>query len=85
MASAGFTLIELLVVISIIVILLSLFATGMRKVKIIAANLRQKSKFHAMEVGLEFFEKDFSVSFTLPKHVEAAFHHPGCQLLVAFS
>ena len=56
---AGFTLIELLVVISIIVLLLSFFASGMWKVKVIATNLRQKSQFHAMEVGLEFFQKDY--------------------------
>ena len=59
LVSEGFTLIELLVVISIIVVLLSIFATGMQKVKMIATNLRQKSQFHAMEIGLELFQKDF--------------------------
>lgn len=55
----GFTLIELLVVIAIIAMLIGLISVGLRKTKIISMNLRQKSVFHAMEIGLELFSKDF--------------------------
>ena len=55
----GFTLIELLVVVSIIVMLLGILVPGMRAFKRTADNLKQKSRFHAMEVGLELYQKDF--------------------------
>ncbi|MCK5565171.1 MAG: type II secretion system protein [Planctomycetes bacterium] len=55
----GFTLIELLVVISIIVLLLGILVPGMRAFKRTADNLKQKSRFHSMEVGLELYYKDF--------------------------
>ena len=55
----GFTLIELLVVVAIISMLVGLLSVGLRKTKIISSNLRQKSVFHAMEIGLAMFSKDF--------------------------
>ncbi len=55
----GFTLIELLVVISIIMLLLGILVPGMQAFKRNADNLKQKSRFHSMEVGLELFYKDF--------------------------
>ncbi len=55
----GFTLIELLVVISIIVLLLGILVPGMQAFKRNADNLKQKSRFHSMEVGLELYQKDF--------------------------
>ncbi len=57
--AGGFTLIELLVVVAIISMLVGLLSVGLRKTKIIATNLRQKSIFHSMEIGLELFAKDF--------------------------
>ena len=59
LSGSGFTLIELLVVISIITLLIGFLATGVQGVKRHATNLRQKSNFHAIEVGLELFEKDY--------------------------
>ena len=56
---SGFSLIELLVVISIITLLIGFLATGIQGVKRHATNLRQKANFHAIEVGLELFEKDY--------------------------
>lgn len=55
----GFTLIELLVVVGIISMLLGLVSVGLRKTSIVSKNLRQKSVFHGMEIGLELFSKDF--------------------------
>jgi prepilin-type N-terminal cleavage/methylation domain-containing protein len=55
----AFTLIELLTVIAIIAMLIGIMSIGIRKVKMIAENLRQKVEFKAMEVGLELFAKDF--------------------------
>ncbi|HIJ66861.1 MAG TPA: type II secretion system protein [Planctomycetes bacterium] len=56
---SGFSLIELLVVISIITLLIGFLSTGIQAVKRHATNLRQKSSFHAIEVGLELFQKDY--------------------------
>ncbi len=70
----GFTLIELLVVIAIIAMLIGMLSVGLRKTKIISMNLRQKSVFHAMEISLELFSKDFGDypdSQTLPDTVSA--------------
>jgi len=58
-SESGFSLIELLVVISIITMLIGFLATGIQGVKRHANNLRQKSNFHAIEVGLELFQKDY--------------------------
>ena len=57
--SRGFTLIELLVVVSIIAMLVGILAPGIRAFKKAADGLKQKSRFHAMEVGLELFQKDY--------------------------
>lgn len=60
LSGSGFTLIELLVVISIITLLIGFLATGMQAFKRHADNLRQKSHFHGIEVGLELFYKDYA-------------------------
>jgi hypothetical protein len=39
--------------------LIALLTTGIQSVKRHATNLRQKSNFHAIEVGLELFQKDY--------------------------
>ena len=59
LGESGFSLIELLVVISIIVMLIAMLSTGIQSVKKHATNLRQKANFHAIEVGLELFQKDY--------------------------
>ena len=59
LGESGFSLIELLVVISIIVMLIAMLSTGIQMVKKHATNLRQKANFHAIEVGLELFQKDY--------------------------
>lgn len=58
--SRGFTLIELLVVVSIIALLVGILTPGIRAFKKAADGLKQKSRFHAMEVGLELFQKDYT-------------------------
>ena len=55
----AFTLIELLVVIAIIASLVAILSVGLRKVKMIATNLKQKGEFHGMEVSLALFQNDF--------------------------
>ena len=60
LSGSGFTLIELLVVISIITLLIGFLATGMQAFKRHADNLRQKSHFHGIEIGLELFYKDYA-------------------------
>ena len=55
----AFTLIELLVVIAIIAMLTAILSVAQKKVKIVSKNLRQKAAFHAGEVSLELFSKDF--------------------------
>ena len=59
LSGSGFTLIELLVVIGIITLLIGFLATGMQAFKRHADNLRQKSHFHGIEIGLELFYKDY--------------------------
>ena len=56
----AFTLIELLVVISIIAMLIAILSVGLRKVKIVATNLKQKGEFHGMDISLELFQTDFN-------------------------
>lgn len=56
---SGFTLIELLVVIAIITMLIAILIPGMGAVKRQTRNLRQKSHFHSIEIGLELFQKDY--------------------------
>jgi prepilin-type N-terminal cleavage/methylation domain-containing protein len=55
----AFTLIELLVVIAIIAMLVAILSVAQRKVKIVSKNLRQKAAFHAGEISLELYSKDF--------------------------
>ncbi len=55
----GFTLIELLVVVAIIAMLVSILSVAQRKVRIISKNLKQKAAFHAGEISLELYSKDF--------------------------
>lgn len=55
----GFTLIELLTVVAIIAALVGILSVAQRKVKIVAQNLRQKAAFHAGEISLELYSKDF--------------------------
>ncbi|RKY07206.1 MAG: hypothetical protein DRP56_06120 [Planctomycetota bacterium] len=55
----AFTLIELLVVISIIAMLVAILSVAQKKVKLVSKNLKQKAAFHAGEISLELFSKDF--------------------------
>ena len=55
----GFTLIELLTVVAIIAALVGILSVAQRKVKIVALNLRQKAAFHAGEISLELYSRDF--------------------------
>ncbi|MHC4290403.1 MAG: type II secretion system protein [Planctomycetota bacterium] len=55
----AFTLIELLVVIAIIALLMAVLNASVRKVKIVSKNLRQKAAFHAGEISLELYSRDF--------------------------
>lgn len=55
----AFTLIELLTVVAIISVLVGLMSVGLRKATVIAKNLRQKAELRAIDIGLEFFSKDF--------------------------
>ena len=58
--TGAFTLIELLVVIAIISMLVGLLSVGLKKVKIVSTNLKQKGEFHGMEVSIELFQNEFS-------------------------
>lgn len=57
---SGFTLIELLVVMAIISALVGILSVGLRKVKIVSTNLKQKGEFHGMEISIELFQNDFN-------------------------
>jgi len=55
----GFTLIELLVVIAIIAMLIAILVPGMRRVKMAAKKIEQKSMFRNIEIGLALFLDEF--------------------------
>lgn len=55
----AFTLIELLTVVAIIAALVSILTVAQRKVKVVSKNLQQKAVFHAAEISVELFSKDF--------------------------
>lgn len=55
----GFTIVELLTVMSVIAILIALLVPALGLVKDYAKEVQQRSQFHAIEVGLELFSKDF--------------------------
>ena len=55
----GFTLIEILAVLVVISILIGLLVPVLANVKEMAAILRQKAQFAAIEIGLEAFNNDF--------------------------
>lgn len=56
---AGFTIIELLTVMAVIAILIGLLVPALGLVRDFAKEVQQQSQFHAIEVGLELFHKDF--------------------------
>lgn len=55
----GFTLIEILAVLVVISILIGLLVPVLATVKEMAANVRQKAQFAAIEIGLEAYNNDF--------------------------
>ena len=55
----GFTIIELLTVMSIIVILISLLAPALNRVRRYATDVKQKAQFHSIAVALDMFNSDF--------------------------
>jgi type II secretory pathway pseudopilin PulG len=55
----GFTIIELLTVMSIIVILISLLAPALNRVRRYATDVKQKAQFHSIAVALDMFNADF--------------------------
>lgn len=50
---------ELLVVVAIITALIGILVPGLRKVRIMVRDLKQKSQLHNIEIGLELFRDDF--------------------------
>lgn len=58
MKNKGFTIIELIVVITIIALIMSIMVPGMRKAKVVAMDLKQKSQLREIGVGLEFWAYD---------------------------
>ncbi len=55
----GFTIIELLTVMSIIVILISLLAPALNRVRRYTTDVKQRAQFHAISIGLEAFNAEF--------------------------
>jgi type II secretory pathway pseudopilin PulG len=55
----GFTIIELLTVMSIIVILISLLAPALNRVRRYATDVKQKAQFHSVAVALDMFNAEF--------------------------
>ena len=58
-ARGGFTLVEILAVLVVISILIGLLVPALSAVKKMAGNVRQRSQFSTIEVGLETFNNDF--------------------------
>ena len=56
---SGFSLMELMVVIAIVAMLIGILVPAIQSVKRIAKNLQQKSMFHAIEIGIGLYRKDF--------------------------
>jgi len=76
----AFTLIELLVVVSIIAMLVGILSVAQRKVRIISQNLRQKAAFHAGEISLELYARDYG-GYPDSSLVSAGTHVTGAQRL----
>lgn len=55
----GFTIIELLTVMSIIVILISLLAPSLNRVRRYATDVKQRAQFHSIGIGLDAFNSEF--------------------------
>jgi type II secretory pathway pseudopilin PulG len=55
----GFTIIELLTVMSIIIILISLLAPALNRVKRYATEVKQKAQLHSLAVALDLFNAEF--------------------------
>lgn len=56
----GFTLIELLVVMAIISALVGILSIGLKQVKVVSSNLKQKGEFHGLEISIELFQNEFN-------------------------
>lgn len=56
----GFTLIELLVVMAIISALVGILSIGLKQVKVVSTNLKQKGEFHGLEISIELFQNEFN-------------------------
>ncbi len=55
----GFTIIELLTVMSIIVILISLLAPALNRVRRYATDVKQRAQFHSIAIALDMFNAEF--------------------------
>ena len=55
----GFTIIELLTVMSIIIILISLLAPSLNRVRRYSMDVKQKVQFHSIAVALDLFNSEF--------------------------
>jgi type II secretory pathway pseudopilin PulG len=55
----GFTIIELLTVMSIIIILISLLAPSLNRVRRYSTDVKQRAQFHSIAVALDLFNSEF--------------------------